>query len=71
MTHRAMIPVWFFVGLLLGIYGVLVLASGLSELSHPPSTVLAELHVPVWWGTPLTVIGGFYVAVHWPRDKTR
>jgi hypothetical protein len=71
MTHRAMIPVWFFVGLLLGLYGVLIFASGLSEWSHPPSTVLAELHVPVWWGTLLTVIGGIYVAVYRPRNKTR
>jgi hypothetical protein len=69
-THRKMIPVWFFVGLLLGIYGVLILASGLSEWSHPPPTVLAELHTPVWWGALLTVIGGIYIVIFWPRSKT-
>jgi hypothetical protein len=62
-----MIPVWFFVGLLLAIYGLLILASGLAEWPHPPAAVLAELHAPVWWGALLTVVGGIYVAVYRPR----
>ncbi len=44
------IQVWFFVGVLLLVYGFLILASGLAEWSHPPDTVLADLHAPVWWG---------------------
>jgi hypothetical protein len=67
MKHRAIIPVWFFVGLLLGIYGVLICASGISEWSHPAPTVLAELHGPVWWGGLLAVIGAIYVVVFRPR----
>ncbi|HVO58292.1 MAG TPA: hypothetical protein VMT51_11405, partial [Dongiaceae bacterium] len=54
------IPVWFFVGVLLFIYGVLIFVSGLAEWSHPPATVLSELHAPVWWGALLTVLGGVY-----------
>jgi hypothetical protein len=64
-----MIPVWFFVGALLGIYGVLILASGISEWSNPPATVLAELHAPVWWGAILTIVGAIYTTVHWPRSS--
>jgi len=67
VTRRVMIPVWFFVGLLLGIYGLLILASGLAEWSHPPATVLSELHVSVWWGALLVVIGGIYIAIYRPR----
>lgn len=63
-----MLPVWFFVGLLLGIYGLLTFASGIAEWSHPPATVLAELHAPVWWGALMAVIGGTYIAVYWPRQ---
>ncbi len=33
------IPVWFFVGVLFLIYGVLIFGSGLAEWSHPPNTV--------------------------------
>jgi hypothetical protein len=54
------IPVWFFVGVLLLVYGVLIFVSGLAEWSHPADTVLAELHAPVWWGGLLMVLGGVY-----------
>jgi len=54
------IPVWFFVGILLFVYGLLIFFSGLTEWSHPPDTVLAELHAPVWWGGLLTVLGAIY-----------
>ena len=69
MKQHVMIPVWFFVGVLLGIYGVLILASGLAEWSHPPSTVLAELHAPVWWGGVLFLIGAAYCVGFRPRQK--
>jgi hypothetical protein len=66
-SKRHMIPVWFFVGVILLIYGVLILATGLYELSHPPSTVLAELRPAIWWGALLTVIGAIYVYLFLPR----
>jgi hypothetical protein len=65
--HRDLIPVWFFVGLLLGVYGVLILASGLAGLSNPPATVLANLHAPVWWGTVMVVVGAAYCLAFRPR----
>jgi len=66
---RGMIPVWFFVGVILLIYGVLILATGLFEFSHPSSTVLANLHPAVWWGALLTILGGIYVYLHLPRKR--
>jgi len=66
--HR-MIPVWFFVGIILLIYGVIVLATGIYELSHPPSTVLANLHAALWWGGLLTIVGGIYVYAYLPRNS--
>jgi hypothetical protein len=64
------IPVWFFVGLLLLIYGALILISGLAEWSSPPPTVLAELHAPVWWGGLMVVLGVSYVAIFRPRRSS-
>ncbi|HVO98050.1 MAG TPA: hypothetical protein VMT15_08280 [Bryobacteraceae bacterium] len=61
------IPVWFFVGVMLLLYGVLILGSGILEWSNPPHTVLAELHAPVWWGGLLTVIGAAYVTAFRPK----
>lgn len=67
--HHKIIPVWFFVGVLLLLYGLLTFASGLSELAHPPNTVLAELHAPVWWGALLIAVGLAYVLAFRPRKR--
>lgn len=56
-----MIPVWFFIGLLLLLYGLIILLTGLVEWSHPPASVLAGTHPDVWGGMLLLVLGGFYV----------
>ena len=64
------IPVWFFVGVLLLIYGVIIFATGLAEWSHPPNTVLAELHAPVWWGGVLIALGSIYCLVFRPDKST-
>lgn len=60
------IQVWFFVGLLLLVYGVMIFVSGLSEWSNPPDTVLANLHAPVWWGALLMVLGVVYCVLFRP-----
>lgn len=68
MSHRHhIIPVWFFVGILLLVYGAAIFVSGLSEWSHPPGTVLASLHAPVWWGGLMVVLGGVYCLAFRPR----
>jgi divalent metal cation (Fe/Co/Zn/Cd) transporter len=64
------IPIWFFVGLLLFVYGFLILVSGLAEWSRPPNTVLAELHAAVWWGALLVVLGLIYCVKYYPRRET-
>ena len=65
------IPVWFFVGCLLLIYGVLIFASGLIGWSDPPANVvLTNLHAPVWWGAVLIVLGIVYCAMFRPGKNT-
>ena len=67
MTEKHhIIPVWFFVGVLLFVYGVMIFFSGVTEWSHPPDTILAELHAPVWWGALLIVLGGTYCLIFRP-----
>ncbi len=70
MSHRHhIIPVWFFVGILLLVYGAAIFVSGLSEWSHPPSTVLSSLHAPVWWGGLMVVLGSVYCLAFRPRKR--
>ena len=64
-----MIPVWFFVGVILLIYGFIILGTGIYEFSSPPPTVLASTHPAVWWGALLTVIGGIYVYLYMPKKS--
>jgi len=68
MTEKHhIIPVWFFVGLLLFVYGILIFVSGLTEWSNPPADVqLTGLHAPVWWGALLIVLGGVYCLMFRP-----
>ena len=70
MTERHLIiPVWFFVGVILLIYGIIILGTGIYEFSSPPPTVLASTHPAVWWGALLTVIGSIYVCLYKPKKS--
>ena len=65
------LPVWFFTGVLLLVYGCLILASGLAEWSNPPDTALAGLHAPVWWGGVMALVGLIYTLTFRPRRTPR
>lgn len=67
--NHHIIPVWFFVGVLLLIYGVLIFISGLAEWSHPSNTVEANLHAPVWWGALLIALGSLYCTLFRPSKN--
>jgi len=63
MAERAKrIPIWFFIGMLLLAYGVLILGAGIWDVVSPPPNpvVLNELHAGVWWGALLLGIGAVY-----------
>lgn len=63
-----MLPVWFFIGVLLTLYGVIILVTALSEMSHPPAVVLAKYHAGIWGGILLILLGGFYTLRFQPRS---
>jgi hypothetical protein len=68
MTEHG-IPIWFFIGALLAVYGVLIFAAGIWGLFHPPTVALANLHAGIWWGALLVVIGLAYVRAFRPRRR--
>ncbi|HWA95732.1 MAG TPA: hypothetical protein VG844_14110 [Terracidiphilus sp.] len=61
--HSSPISIWFFIGLLLTIYGALIFGYGIFDLvtGNLPHVVLANLHAPVWWGGLMTALGLFYL----------
>ena len=56
------ISIWFFIGVLLLAYGILITAVGVYEIFVPPArpVVLEHLHASAWWGILLLVMGAFY-----------
>lgn len=71
MDRKNLISIWFFIGLLLLAYGVLICASGIYELFSPPAhpVIMADLHAPIWWGALLFVIGAVYTFRFAPGKK--
>jgi hypothetical protein len=64
------ISIWFFIGVLLTLYGVTILSYGIWEFvtGTVPNVVLANLHAPIWWGAIMLILGVFY-SVRFRPDK--
>jgi hypothetical protein len=71
MHGPGFISIWFFIGVLLSAYGVIITATGFYELISPPadSPVLANLHASIWWGAALLIIGLIYLVRFFPRKQ--
>jgi len=61
-SDTRLISIWFFIGILLVCYGVLIFAASWYYAANPPANpvVLADLHIGIWWGLMILVIGIFY-----------
>jgi hypothetical protein len=69
MEGEQQIPIWFFIGVLLTIYGIIILGTGIYGLYDPPHVRLVELHAGIWWGILTTVIGVVYIRKFNPWKK--
>ncbi len=69
MHRPGMVSIWFFIGILLLAYGVLITGASLYEFVSPSPrpVVLAGLHAGVWWGALLLAIGAVYTIRFSPR----
>jgi hypothetical protein len=63
-------PIWYFVGLILLIMGLIIVASGIYQMMNPPEskTILSELNPDLWWGIIMTAAGTIYLIAN--RGKT-
>lgn len=63
MVDNKGISIWFFIGTLLFIYGIIITGANIYEAIHPnfgQQTILGNLHFGIWWGILLIVIGSIY-----------
>lgn len=66
-SRHHMLPVWFFIGLLLTIYGVIILITSIVDWSQPSEAILSQYHAGFWGGIVLLLVGVFYVQRFRPR----
>ncbi len=64
MESEHQVPIWFFIGVVLLVYGVLITGSGIVGWISPPppeqQVQLFRLHADIWWGSLLTILGLVY-----------
>jgi hypothetical protein len=69
-STRGQLSIWFFCGILMLAYGLVLLTQGTYEhFGHQPNTVLARLEATFWWGVVLAVLGGFYAVRFRPSKR--
>jgi hypothetical protein len=68
---KGLISIWFFIGVLLLVYGIIILGAGIYHAFHPPAhpVVLANLHAAIWWGAFVLLMGAFYSYRFFPRNN--
>jgi hypothetical protein len=71
--HGSGIPIWFFIGVLLVVYGAMIVGYGLFELATGTlaNVQLANLHTPVWWGGILLLVGLAYIVKFRPGRSSK
>jgi len=69
--HGSKIPIWFFIGVLLVAYGLLITSYGIYEFAtgQLADVALSTLHAPLWWGATLLALGIFYMVKFRPGNS--
>ena len=60
---RKMLPIWFWVGLMLFVVGLIITGTGIYYLSHPVPTVMGHTNPALWWGALMDVSGIIFLAI--------
>ena len=62
--NERQIPIWFFIGMMLSVYGLIITAAGAYEWINPPPpdrmVKLWHYHADLWWGILLVIFGLVY-----------
>ena len=60
---KGMRSIWYFVGLLMSVIGLIEMAAGISDLVFPSAehVRLANLHANIWWGIIILITGLVYI----------
>lgn len=73
MEENRGISIWFFIGTLLLLYGVIITCANIYQAYYPNfgrHTVLENLHFGIWWGVLLILVGLTYFIGFRPWKKS-
>ncbi|MEP6961074.1 MAG: hypothetical protein ABI995_03290 [Acidobacteriota bacterium] len=68
-TEKKSFSVWYFIGWLLLIYGILILGAGSGLLAVQSGSATADREMGIWWGALLMAIGLAYVCCFRPGRR--
>ena len=73
MPKQHPFSIWFVIGLLLNVYGVMIFGAGIYGYFNTPANpvVLQNLHAGIWWGFLLIVMGVFYTLRFRPKKEKK
>ncbi len=74
MEENQGISIWFFIGTLLTLYGIIITAANIYEAFVPSfgrRTVLEGAHFGIWWGILLIILGLVYFIGFRPWKKPK
>ena len=67
MSNEHKVTIWFLVGIILVVFGITIIGSGVYNIANPPQGVIgAHLHLDFWWGMVLAVVGAVFLWRQWP-----
>jgi hypothetical protein len=69
MAKQHPFSIWFVIGLLLSVYGLIILITSVYEYFVPTAhpVVMNQLHAGIWWGALLIAMGIFYTIRFYPK----
>ena len=67
-TEREPLPIWFFVGLILVVFGAVVLGAGLMVDTPERVVRVTALSPSVWWGGCMIGAGALFLAAGLRRE---
>ena len=69
MDEEHGLSIWFFVGVMLTIYGIIILIANIPAFTSTTGNthfVLERLHAGIWWSILLVLLGALFLFLHWP-----
>jgi hypothetical protein len=64
------VTIWFLCGIILLVYGLTIIGSAIYNVVNPPDVYAAHLHLDIWWGVGLTIVGATFLWRQWPSRRS-